>query len=406
MRRLLYALLPLATMSVSAAEEPQWLQEARARESTPPELAVIESKDRRFKARVPARARGAIVEEGGSYSVELEVGKGVAPVLCEVYPEGIDMANGLRSTAVATFDHLAKAQGDIERREIERTDGGWNGSAAFLQTDWIYAVKVDGQTQLGALKQVIFDRDGASVYCVHNDFGYRQTFERVAHELVKSLEWSRATPVARYREVGVATLNERKVGVVLLNVERDADGDDRVSTSLSMLVPMGGGEVAARDYVQVEFVTGERELINALQVVNANGEIETDLKLDTDEDGDWLVSGKFNGKTIESGISGNQVPRSSLEQYGLVEALLQSPEPAGRSTSFLVWSDSNPTVFTDAVATAGARTAEDFWSVRMNFAGLEFDTVADARDGTTLKAVMPLGHLTITMERVAKLGQL
>lgn len=72
----------------------------------------------------------------------------------------------------------------------------------------------------------------------------------------------------------------------------------------------------------------------------------------------------------------------------------------------MVWSDSNPTVFTDVVATAVARTAGDLWSVNMNFAGLEFDTVTDARDGTVLKSVMPLGHLTITLERAARLGQL
>lgn len=402
----LWALLPLTAISAGTEDEPQWLQDARAREATLPKPAVIESKDRRFKARVPARARGAIVEEGGSYSVELQVGKGVPPVHCEIYPESIDMANGLRSLAAATLDHIARAQGNIERREVERTDAGWNGSAAFLQADWIYAVQDDGQTRLGALKQALFDRDGASVYCAHNDLGYRQTFERVTHELAKSLEWSSAAPVARYREVLVASINERKLGVVLLDVERDADGDDRVSTSLSMLVPMGGGEVTAQDHMQIEFVTDERELINALQVVNTNGEIETDVRLDPDEDGDWLVSGQFNGKTIESGIPGDQVPRSSLEQYGLIGALLQSPEPAGRSISFMVWSDSNPTVFTDVVATAVARTAGDLWSVNMNFAGLEFDTVTDARDGTVLKSVMPLGHLTITLERAARLGQL
>ncbi|MCK7474138.1 MAG: hypothetical protein MZV49_12785 [Rhodopseudomonas palustris] len=59
---MLCVLLPMAATSAGATDEPQWLQDARARESTLPEPAVIESKDRRTKAYVvPARVRGAIV---------------------------------------------------------------------------------------------------------------------------------------------------------------------------------------------------------------------------------------------------------------------------------------------------------------------------------------------------------
>jgi hypothetical protein len=406
MRRFLYALLPLATMSVSAAEEPQWLQEARARESTLPKPAVFQSKDRRFKAVVPARVRGGIVEKDGSYIIDLEVGREVEPVLCEIYPESVDMANGIRLLAAAHFDRVAGAQGKVEMREIERTDAGWNGSAAFLSADWIYAVQTDGQKRLGALKQVLFERDGASIYCTHNEIGYRQTFEHVTHGLANSLEWSKATPVARYREVYVATINERRLGVARLDVERDADGDDRVTTSLSMLVPKGSGEVAAHDEVQVEFVTGDGALINALQIVNENDEINTEVRLAPDENGDWLVSGQFSGKEVEAGIPGDQMPRSSIEQYALIGALLLSPEPAGRSVGFQIWSDVNPTVFTDVEVTAVARVDGDLWSARMKVAGMEFDTIGDARDGRLVRTVMPMGHLTMTLERVARLGQL
>ncbi|MCK7474137.1 MAG: hypothetical protein MZV49_12780 [Rhodopseudomonas palustris] len=72
--------------------------------------------------------------------------------------------------------------------------------------------------------------------------------------------------------------------------------------------------------------------------------------------------------------------------------MLQSPEPAGRSVNYLVWSDANPTVFTDAGVTAVARTEGDLWSARLKLAGMEFDTLVDARDGALLRAVMPLGH--------------
>lgn len=405
-RIVLASTLALAAVTAPAADEPPWLSEARAREGALTESVSIQSRDGRFKASVPARLRGEIVESEGSYSVELDIGTGGEPVYCEVFPDGVDMADALRITAAASFDAIAAEQGRIESRELEHTDAGWNGGAAFMQAEWLYLVTIDGQKRLGALKQILFERDGGSVYCAHNDIGFRLTFERATHELARTLVWSQAPLPARYVDVLVADLSGRKVGVARTHVVRDADGDDRVTTTLSMLVPMPAGQVLSHDEVLVEFVTGDAGLLSALQVVNESGEIDTELRLDPADGGGWLVTGKFKGKPLEKRLPAEEVPQSTLAQYALTRALLQSHEPAGRTVDFLVWSDANPAQFTEAGLTAVAPLGGDTWSARFAMAGMSFDVVADSRDGTASKVVMSLGHLTISLERVAKLGKL
>lgn len=405
-RMMLIAITSFATATAAATEEPPWLREARAREAAPMAANTIESKDGRFSARVPARSRGKIIEQQGSYSIELDVGDRDAAVYCEVYPEGVDLAETLRLTSETSFKLLSEQQGRIGARELERSDAGWNGAAAYLQAEWIYLVEAGTDKRLGALKQIVFDLDGGSLYCSHNNLGYRQTFERAAHELARTLSWSEAPPAPRYRDVLVMKLGDRTAGVARLVVARDADGDDRVVTSLSMLLPVAAGEVRSHDEVQVEFVAADGELINAVQVASQNGVLDAELRLDPHQDGGWLVSGTYKGKPIEAKIDGTTQPSSTLRQYALVGGLLQSPDAAGRSVEFLLWSDNAPTTLTATTVTAVSPREGGLWAVKFSMSGLEYEAIADARNGAMVSATMPLGALTMHLERVAVAGQL
>jgi hypothetical protein len=390
----------------TAKDEPQWLVDARAREATLPEAGAVASKDGRFKARVPAQFQGDIVEEQGSYSVELGLGAGVEPMYCEVYPEGIDLAHGITTLSAATFEVIAKSQGRIEGRELERTNAGWNGAAAFLQADWVYLVKVDGDNRLGALKQIIFERDDATLYCGHNEIGYARTFERVAHEFARTLEWAGAAPAARYSEVVAVRLGDRTLGVGRLSVTRDEDGDDRVVTSLSMLLPVTQSEVRSHDEVQVEFVGPDGEMLNAIQVSNQNGELDANLKLDPHEDGGWLVSGELKGKPVDARIVEGEGPATTLAQYALHRELLQGEKPVGRTLEYVTWSDEDPTVFTPQTVKPVARIDGDLWSAQIASSGLLIDAVFDSKDGSAIRAQVPLGPLVAQFERVAVSGRL
>ena len=103
-KRAAFAFSFLLCTSAFGADEPKWLKEARAREAKLAAPAEINSKDGWFKFRAPGKVANAIEKVEGSYSVEFDLGT-QAPVQCEVFPEGVDLANGLR----VTFENAIKA---------------------------------------------------------------------------------------------------------------------------------------------------------------------------------------------------------------------------------------------------------------------------------------------------------
>jgi hypothetical protein len=164
----------LAT-AATGAEEPQWLKDARAREARSTPATAIQSKDGWFKARVPGKVGHVIEQEEGSYSVEIDLGTD-APIQREVYPKGIDMANALRRTLIATMKDTAENQGIVEARNLEVLDAGAYGNAPFISTSWIYRVAGKDGALLGGYKQFVMEKNQYNVYCAHLDLGYTKTF--------------------------------------------------------------------------------------------------------------------------------------------------------------------------------------------------------------------------------------
>ena len=149
----LIGLYILLSTLAQAAEEPQWLKDARAREGKA-KPAVLKSKDNWFKAKVPAKVIGDIEKSEGSYTVELNIGSDQS-VYCEIMPEGFDMADMIRRNLEFTMGQVAEAQGKVEARSLESIDAGVFGNVPYLQTQWLYRVNDGTAQRLGGFKQII-----------------------------------------------------------------------------------------------------------------------------------------------------------------------------------------------------------------------------------------------------------
>jgi hypothetical protein len=139
--------------------------DAQAREGRLVPSQEFSSADKWFKASVPAKP-GEVRKAGNSYVVTLDVG-GESPIVCEVTPGGIKLADTLRRG----FDTWLKKSGSGQGQQavIEATDAGALGDVAFMAVRWRYGP--------GALKQLVFNKWGHGVYCSHGGLGYVQTFE-------------------------------------------------------------------------------------------------------------------------------------------------------------------------------------------------------------------------------------
>jgi hypothetical protein len=325
---------------------------------------------------------------------------------CTVYTDVVDLGHALKLTAQASFEAISKALGKVDNTEIERTDAGWNGAATYLGAEWLFTVMQNKEKRLGALHQLIFNKNETYVYCGFGELGYSRAFNTVAHEFVKSLETKDDKPAPDYLDVVTVSLSDRKWGVGTIHIATDSAGDRRMTESTSMLIPVTATTLRTQDSVRVEFSSADGTLINAVAVKSQDGEFESNVKLDPVKDGGWLVTGTYKGKKIKEKIPKDSEPTSYLAQLASARELVNLESPANQSRSFLAWEASNPGVLTPTTISALEAVGTDQWSVRESRGGVMIDEVINKSDGTMAKANMKLGSQTMTIERVWSQGKL
>lgn len=394
-------LLIALTTPAFAAGEPDWLKNARAREAKSLEARPIESKDKWFKAKVPGKSVGAIVKEEGSYSVELDIGADVS-IYCEVYPDGIDLAQTLSKTADVTFEQVAENRGAIEMRELESMDTGAFGAVPYLQTQWLYLVGKE-QKQIGGLKQFALRKKDHGVYCSHLDLGYTKTFLAVAQAFAASLEASSDALTPYYTEVLAISIGGRRVGISSVTLARDPDGDIQAREQSALLVPLEKGAVSAEDSYQTEWSDARGKMINALQVSISDGEVEMDTALKR-ADGKWVVEGEQQGKKISYTLAEGVEPGTMLGQVLELRAILASEKPVGTQHSIPMWTDVDVSKLLDFKTKITAKRDAQTWSAVGEMASVKLDMELDST-GSARSLEMRFGPQVMKMERIHVSGK-
>lgn len=387
------------------AAEPQWLTDARAREGKLEALREIHSSDGTFTAKLPVAVIGPIEKQRGSYSIEFSVGSD-ANASCLIFPDDRDPAALLRGLAQQTFsDVIEKAQGKVEAREVEVINAGEFGTTPFVALSWLYRVNDGKDRRVGAMKQYAADKQGHGIYCAHVDLGYAQTFESVVRALVESLEFhdpKAVVPKPFHYELGVANLRGLRVGYALTTLERDGDGDIKAVQRSALLIPVTQDTLTSSDSFRVEWTHADGTLINAAIIESVNDVLDVNLKLSSLK-GQWHVEGEFKSKRIDEIIESPRAPDSWLSQALQHRALLSADSP--REAVSVAWESADPTHFTESRITVVERASNTKEAhFRDSVAGVVADITADAVTGQFVKAVIPTGNQTLTIERIDAQG--
>jgi len=395
----------LLCTSAFGADEPQWLKDARAREGKFPALAEIKSKDGWFKLRAPGKVTKAIEKAEGSYSVEIDIG-GDAPVLCEVFPESVDLANGLRVTYENAIKAIEANHGKIEARGLETSDAGSFGPVPYIKLSWLYRVAgPQGGGLLGNLKQFIMEKGTAAVYCVHNDLGYTKTFATITQAFAETFETQEPAPAPHFVEISTASMSGTKLGVTISTLERDADGDTKARQSTALLIATNDGNVQSQDSTQVNWVRPDNSLINALNTEVSNGEVSNSLSLKQGEDGIWVVEGEVQGKAVKANLPKDAKPGNWLAQSKELRTLLAEPKVVGREHSMDIWISENPAKLTAAKTKVLAKKGEQF-TARGEIGTITANLTLDKATGTASSAEIKIGPIDMKLERVYISGSL
>src|SRR5262245_31726124 len=333
-RRLLAIALPLtAVLGCASVPEPDWLQALRAREAEPMPSQKIQSSDRFFGARVPAKLAVPIQLEDEAYRVSLDVGS-EAPVDCWVYRDGIDFAGSLAGLSESTFSAISERFGEVDLRKVDRVDAGVIAGSPFVAIDWMYRVKTDAGPQIGQVKHLVTSKGGRGLYCQHNELGYAKTFLRVVGSILESLEYRNPNgPEPYFSEISTMSVRGLRVGVEYTTLVRDEDRDTRIDTRMALLLPVTAEELQVSDTFGVEFARADGTLINQVHVESANGEVVSHLKLNPAPGGGWTVEGTYQGKALSAKIEPGDPPSSWLgEAYTLRRSLAEGGAPGSQIT--------------------------------------------------------------------------
>lgn len=396
----LVCLLALTALAgCSSLSEPAWLQELRAREAEPLPPQRIQSADRFFRAKAPAKLAGQVEAQDGAYAFSLDVGT-QAPIDCWVYRDGIDFAASLSQLSDSTFGAISQLLGEVQAKAVDAVDAGVIAGSPFLAIDWMYRVQTSDGPQLGQVKHLVASKGGRGLYCQHNELGYAQTFRRVVKEILTSLEYRKqARPEPYFSEVSTLSIRGMRVGLEHTTLTRNATRNTRIETRTSLLVPVTNDTLQGSDTFAIEFAHPDGTLINQVHVESSNGELVSHLELVPQAGGAWSVEGTFQGKPLSTRIQSARPPTSWLgEALALRETLKQRGAGAELTTTRWV-PDADPTRLLDGTLTVQRQLGPERFAAKLVTAGLEADLVVDRR-GTIASGSMDMGVAAVDFERV------
>jgi len=398
--RIALALMTVCLGTAATAQEPEWLAAARAREGQLRPPKKVRSSDGFFQARVPAKIVGKIVPDQGTYLVRMDAKTG-APVECVVLRQGQELASFLVATSKNVYEAVEASHGKVAAKAIARVDAGAIGASPFLVVDWTHRIEPQGQpAAVGALKQLAASKDGHTIYCVHDEVGYEQTFRSLAEALIGSMVFEDTPATRPYRsEISTLTLQGMRVAVDEVTYTRDADGDTRIQHTSAMLVPVDAQTLMASNEVMIQWARPDGALINAFQTGTDNGELGAELKLEPHEDGSWAVSGMFKAKPLTAKLPVAK-PSTMLGDVMLLRETLAQPNPVGRVMKVRSWLPSvDPSQLLEQQLAILRQIDNDKFVAKLEMSGIVADLVVD-RDGSTIAGTLTMGPMKLAIERV------
>ena len=388
-------LLGMTTSYAQQADDwPDWLKDAMAKESGQLKSVAVSAADGQYRFQLAGEAKAPGAFDGGWY-FESDIGS-EAPLECYLFSDDTDLATLVVNLAEVNIEANAAANsGPVGNRSVYALDAGAIEGAPYLAIEWMYTVGEAPKALLGYTKVRAAIRGDVVLACSHNFLGYRETFANAFAEFVRSAEQPEAEMVPYYQEVALQSIGGQRMGVTHVTYSRDADGDSMINMTSSSLVPVGPASINSSDSSTISWSTAEGELINVFMADSENGELVSNMRLDRNDDGDWVSSGTYQGKEIEHVIDGSLQPLSELGQMRVVKSLFESDDT---EAFFQLWiANADPTRFLEGRLQRDNTMVTDAGTLSLG--PLSFDARFDD-DGALRRATTRMGAAEMTIDRV------
>ena len=244
-----------------------------------------------WSAQVGATAPPKVGQGEGFSAVEIPIGSEF-PVVCQVFQEDIDPG--------ATIAHILKAReskADLQRvlpRSIQVID-----ESPVVFVDAIYTAPTPKGKGLGHLKLAVHPALGRPVLCMHDELGYRQTFDKVVSGLCDSFK----APGVKVPQPSFVEVQSGKIGELPVGFERRMlikEGPKRTMSTLStLMLPASQTEMHLIDNYVVEIIDEKGYLEQGRWVEASGGQLEMNIGLTRAKGGAYRYEGELHGKAIK-----------------------------------------------------------------------------------------------------------
>jgi hypothetical protein len=308
--------------SKQGAAEPGFdLEAAMKRESDALSDSVVSEPGGAWSAKVPAAGapRVSAVDDVGV--VEIPIGS-TASVRCQVHPDTIDVAGTM-------YNVIKQSSDKVEYRSVQPTGVHVLSGAPAVFVDGVYLTDTKGGKAAGTIKLAIQSRESRALFCLHDELGYRQTFEKVAKAFFDSFQ-ERGAPksAATYSEVSKVRLDDMDVGFSvtrLLPAEKPAER--RYVDISASFIPTSPKDVIFEDSYTLLDLNTKGQLLKGTWVEASGGDITLKMFVTRDDGGKLHYEGEVSGKPLKGELNAPKGLSTSLDIAAMLKKKLKAGSP-------------------------------------------------------------------------------
>jgi len=271
-----------------------------------------------WTARVSASGTPEVEQGTGFAMVEIPVGS-EEPVRCQVFGNDIDAGGALSHV-------FANAGRKVQLKKVLPWSVQVVGDTPAAFIDALYSAKTEKGDAIGQLKVAIHPAAGHPVLCIHDEVGYRKTFERITTELCESFKLaSGRPPEPAFVEVQSARIGAMPVGFekrVLVRTGKERE----MTTVTTMMLPTKEGLLQLIDDYRVEHIDEENLIARGAWVQAIASRVTVHIELERVKPGLYKYGGELKGKKVsgELQVKVKGLPSSLASAQRLAE---QSRKP-------------------------------------------------------------------------------
>lgn len=250
--------------------------------------------------------------------VEIPIGSD-AVVRCQVHAEAVDPAGSL-------YGVIKASAAQVEYREVRPAGvkllGGF--PAAFLSA--LYVTDVPGGKAAGGLKMAIHARNERTLLCLHDELGYRETFQRVSSAFFETFKEAKAPESkATYTDISIVKLDDMPVGFGITQLLPGAKpGERERHDSSSSFLPTSPKDVIFEDTFNITRYDRKGQITSDTFVEASQGEVNLQVTLTRAEDGKYTYDGKISGKAVKGALATPKGLTTSLQTAATLRKKLKT----------------------------------------------------------------------------------